>query len=221
MRNGWLTTDSIPNPVTSRVLLIPDDEQWIAIVCGAILELTAAYNWEQFGAKTPQECADRAWQMYLEFRDSKVEGHLIGEVVAYAGTTNPKPGKWLPCLGTSILRADFPELFTAIGTTFGAVDGFHFTIPDLRDNAIVGTGNQYTLGMMFGEQNHQLTVDELPSHAHSEIAAIDTLINGGLEAPASAATVFSSYTGYVGSDMGHNNIPPSLALDYYIVAKSG
>ena len=41
------------------------------------------------------------------------------------------PTGWLACNGASLLRASYPALFTAIGTTFGAVDGTHFTLPTI------------------------------------------------------------------------------------------
>lgn len=235
MRNAWLTTDSIPNPVTSRVLLIPDDEQWIAIVCGAILELTSAYNWEQFGTNTPQECADRAWQMYLEFRDSKGRVHMIGEFVPFAGATNPLPGLWLPCDGQSVLRADYPELFATIGTTYGFVDASHFNIPDLRKRTLVHVGTGYTLGTTVGAETVTLDWNQMPVHTHIDsmghnhgyTVPVTTVINGGLEAPASSTLPdpfgVTEY-GYVSLDnaglgQAHNNVQPSMPMNYFIVAK--
>lgn len=40
----------------------------------------------------------------------------------------------LQCNGASLLRTDFPNLFAKIGTTWGAVDGTHFTLPDYVTN---------------------------------------------------------------------------------------
>ena len=45
---------------------------------------------------------------------------------------NPK-GRWLFCDGREISRTDYPELFEAIGTTYGEGDGTTtFNIPDRR-----------------------------------------------------------------------------------------
>ena len=38
---------------------------------------------------------------------------------------------WFACDGASKIRADLPELFAAIGTTYGSVDGTHFNLPNL------------------------------------------------------------------------------------------
>ena len=50
-----------------------------------------------------------------------------GATMGYAGTGAPTG--YLLQNGASLLRADYPALFAAIGTTYGAVDGTHFTLP--------------------------------------------------------------------------------------------
>ena len=61
---------------------------------------------------------------------------IIGEVRSFAFSTVPT--KWLECNGASLLRADYPDLYSAIGTAFGTADGTHFNIPDLRGKFIRG-----------------------------------------------------------------------------------
>lgn len=53
----WLTPDDLPEGVTCRPLLIPDQEQIIAAIAGALLPLTYENNWQLFGAVTPAEIA--------------------------------------------------------------------------------------------------------------------------------------------------------------------
>lgn len=74
-----------------------------------------------------------------------------GGMVTFAGTT--APSGWLLCQGQSLLRADYPRLFGAIGTTYGSVDGTHFTLPDLQGRAVYGAGPHadVTLGDNEGE----------------------------------------------------------------------
>lgn len=63
-----------------------------------------------------------------------------GSVIDYAGSAAPIG--WLFCYGQSLLRAGtYANLFAAVGTSFGAVDGTHFNVPDLREMAIAGKGN--------------------------------------------------------------------------------
>jgi microcystin-dependent protein len=56
------------------------------------------------------------------------------------------PGGWLECDGSSLLRAGtYAALFAVIGTSWGSVDGTHFTIPDLRNRQLYGRGSLYPL----------------------------------------------------------------------------
>lgn len=65
----WLTPDEIPEGDTCRPLFIPDNSDWLAIVSGAILELTREWNWEQFGAVTPAEAAARMQELMQQYYD--------------------------------------------------------------------------------------------------------------------------------------------------------
>lgn len=54
----------------------------------------------------------------------------IGSTISFAGNT--VPDGWLYCDGTAISRTTYPQLFVAIGTTYGAGDGSTtFNLPDL------------------------------------------------------------------------------------------
>ncbi len=74
--------------------------------------------------------------------------------------TGTAPTGWLLCNGSSLLRADYADLFAVIGTTFGAVDGTHFTLPDMRNRAVFGLGSNTDTNVM-GETGGAVT------HTHS------------------------------------------------------
>ena len=58
--------------------------------------------------------------------------------VMYFATTIPPQG-WLKANGAAVSRADYSDLFTAIGTTFGEGDGTTtFNLPDLRGEFVRG-----------------------------------------------------------------------------------
>lgn len=59
-----------------------------------------------------------------------------GSMLAFGGTS--APAGWLLCDGTSYLRASQSALFAVIGTAYGAADGTHFNVPDLRGRFIRG-----------------------------------------------------------------------------------
>jgi microcystin-dependent protein len=52
-----------------------------------------------------------------------------GTMQSFGGPISNIPSGWLYCNGASVLRADYPELFAAIGTAWGAADGLHFNLP--------------------------------------------------------------------------------------------
>lgn len=90
-----------------------------------------------------------------------------GTVIPYAGPDTPNG--WFPCDGREVSRDEYPALFEAIGTTYGAGDGTTtFKLPDYRESALVGTGtratgvathDEYTLG--------QFKDDQFASHCHT------------------------------------------------------
>ncbi len=57
----------------------------------------------------------------------------------------PEPQRqmgWLMCNGSEVARTGYPELFSTIGTTYGAGDGTTtFNLPDLRGEFIRGLDN--------------------------------------------------------------------------------
>jgi microcystin-dependent protein len=108
-------------------------------------------------------------------------GAPVGAVMDYAGAT--LPAGWLSCAGQSINRADYPDLFTAIGTVYGSASGSTFNLPDCRGRVTAGvdsnvgglasrltTGmspNGTSLGATGGAQSVALTTAQLAAHTHT------------------------------------------------------
>lgn len=228
----WLTPDTIPTQNTCRALSIPDDPEWLAIVAGALYLLTQQDNWEQSGTGSVANCMARMTELFDEYSFNTGQCRVIGEIVAYAGAGTPYPTLWLVCDGTSLLRADYPDLFAVIGTAYGAVDGTHFNLPDLRDYVLVGAGSTYTLATPVGEAQHTLVTAEIPSHTHTDVGHVHTEITAtpsigaaitGVPVPSAIPGVGVTGSGSasltsVGGDGAHNNIQPSMPITYLIVA---
>ena len=65
----------------------------------------------------------------------------VGTIIAFAGEFTP--AGYQKCQGLSLVRATYPALFAAIGTTYGDGDdaGNTFATPDLRDKTVIGIGD--------------------------------------------------------------------------------
>lgn len=150
-----------------------------------------------------------------------------GDIVWSAGTTRTQA---LPALGGSYLRASYPALFAAIGTTYGAVDGTHFTMPNLGGRVVAGKEavatnittavsgfSGATLGATGGLQNHLLTIPEMPNHDHAQHP--NTQLSGGASVLQGAAgtTDFGQRTGFTGGGLAHRNVQPTIILNAFIL----
>lgn len=65
---GWLTPNNpTPTDYICRRLLIPDDLAFLTAVNGALLDLTYAYNWAQFGTMSPEDAAAAMFTMFTGY----------------------------------------------------------------------------------------------------------------------------------------------------------
>jgi microcystin-dependent protein len=166
----------------------------------------------------------------------------VGAVMAYAGKwdeTREIETGWMVCDGRILNAAEYPKLVEAIGESSGKLQ-----IPNLSGRMIIGTGTGIESDTQFtkralndhgGEENHKLTIDELPSHGHD---VIDPGHDHG-NVPTHEGVIgekgdkrsitswhlgnqktFKATTGLsvkkTGNDQAHNNMPPYWALHYLI-----
>jgi microcystin-dependent protein/adenosine/AMP kinase len=162
-----------------------------------------------------------------------------GTVLPYAGATAPTG--YLLSFGQSLVRSGtYADLFSAIGTTYGAVDATHFNVPDLRGRVAAGqddmggtSADRLTLlfdgdvlGQAGGSQSHTLTTAQLAAHTHGagtyEIQtggdAAQASDNGAVfrDGPLQNSTAVSGDSGSTGSGTAHNNVQPTIILNYII-----
>ena len=129
---------------------------------------------------------------------------VIGEVTTFAG--NYAPRDWAFCDGQLLSISSYTALFAIIGTTYGGDGRTTFALPDLRSRATMHAGQgpgltRYQLGERSGVERAPLSIAQMPSHQHT--------------LPPS-----SDLTGLTGGGGEHENVQPSLALNY-IVALTG
>jgi len=222
---GYLTADEIPTGTTCRVLFIPDSEQFVANVTGALLALTKASSYTLYGDLTTQEMAEANVEMFNKFCYQIGACRVVGEIIPFAGNSSPD-ANWLVCDGSRISIEDYATLWDVVGEAFGpAADGL-FYIPDLQCRVPVGTGtgpmaSDTHLGDTFGEEFHTLVEGELAEHAHTTGNSATALALAPGELPVLIPNIFTAYTGNTGSSTPHYNVQPSLGITYLIVAKNG
>ena len=224
-------TPSLVTPATEywcRRLVFPADFDLLIAIKGAILELTKSYNWEKFGTSEPRDIAKLMQVMYDDFVFSG--GCMIGMILPYI--TVYTPPNTLPCDGSQHDRVDYPMLYHVLPPPL-IVDADHFITPDLRDKFFIGAGGEHIALTEGGAKTVTLTANQMPVHTHTtqphvhgESIAVPTIINGGVEAPASAATPGAGTTGTAtvivddaGGGEAHENRPPFIALPYLVIAR--
>jgi microcystin-dependent protein len=94
----------------------------------------------------------------------------VGTIIDFAGSV--APSGFLLCDGSAVSRTKYSALLDVIGITYGPGDSLTtFTLPDFRGRVSVGVGQGVGLTLRnlaghAGEENHQLSVSELPAHNH-------------------------------------------------------
>jgi hypothetical protein len=113
---AWLTPDSIPEDDDCRPLSIPADSVWLALVSGALTELTKPYNWQKFGTLTVQETVDKMQA-------------IVDDYYASPCGSCTTPG------GYRVIRINSDghiEQLNSSGEWEASTDEYHLPLPDAR-----------------------------------------------------------------------------------------
>lgn len=109
----------------------------------------------------------------------------IGTIFWYA--KNSVPVGFLACDGSLVGRENYAELFSAIGTTFGAGDGSTtFALPDLRAKFIRGAGISGGYRASFGQTQEATGLASGISTSNDKFAIINVDKNSGSTSTATA-----------------------------------
>lgn len=138
------------------------------------------------------------------------------------------PKGWALCNGQLLPINQNQALFSLLGTTYGGDGRVNFGLPDLRGRTPMHMGGGHTLGERGGEQNHTLSISEIPQHTHvlnglsdngtTPIAAGNLLASAaGLYGPANSLTsLLPATVTNVGGSQPHQNMQPYLTLSFCI-----
>lgn len=170
------------------------------------------------------------------FSYSTIFPFVAGMVIPFAGSSAPTG--FLLCGGQAVSRTTYSDLFAVVGTTYGVGDGSStFNLPDLQGRVVAGkddmsgssanrltdqTGglNGDTLGDTGGTESHTLTTAQLPAHSHGTVVtavtpSFKTNTGDGGASVVQSISVSSGATN-TGSGSAHNNVQPTIILNYII-----
>lgn len=176
---------------------------------------------------------------------------FIGQIQAFG--FNFAPRGWALCNGQLLSIASNSALFSLLGTSFGGDGRTTFGLPDLRGRAPIHVGrgpglSNRSWGERGGQENHTLSLLEMPSHNHvvindgptkvpvstaagdvdtpeGAVLAANTSIEMYAEEPTQGAYLqvepgSPAQLGNSGGSQAHNNMQPYLAV-YYSIATQG
>lgn len=172
-----------------------------------------------------------------------MEGY-IGQILLFAGNFAPK--YWAFCQGQIMSISQNTALFSILGTTYGGNGQTTFALPDLQGRVPVGAGqgpglSTWALGQQQGVESVTLTTNQMPMHNHNfmvsnNFAATpaasgannylavsngtyggDTVVVNMYNTDTSPTDILGSKSiGISGGSLPHQNIQPSLGLNYII-----
>lgn len=210
---GWHTPETITGTTIIRPIVVP--VSLLEFVGGALNELIEPANWVEIGAVT----IDDVTQELHEMIDFFYSPFLIGAIMPFASEL-AVPDGWIILNGVGIESADilFPELYAVVPD--GWKGSGSITLPDMNGRSLVGYGTGYDIGEIGGEEEHTLTLSEMPSHGHSYDKAVPNIDVEGAGVPdiLAAGVLPNQDTSSSGGGEAHNNMPPFLAVVWAIFA---
>jgi microcystin-dependent protein len=217
VKNAAFTSQaaSLPTSIVSSVYVINGD-LWYNNSAGVAVQLTAGSSITS--ASSPLVPSGVVWE--------------------YAGISAPTG--FLLCDGSAVSRTTYASLFAAIGTNFGVGDGATtFNLPDHKGRTGVGAGTYTdtvsgsitrTLGTKLGAEKHVMLTNEMPLHTHTDSGHThgtpfqNSGVSGGAPAGFGTAVIVggtnttsaNAAIQNTGGDLPHNNMQPSLVVNYII-----
>lgn len=179
----------------------------------------------------------------LSLRKVVIHGVSQGHGSAFAGelratASEVAPTGWMMSQGQSLLRAEYPRLYSAIGVRYGAVDSLHFNTPDTRGRNLIGRDASQAIFDTLGETGGTLLHKHNEGTLHAAIGAVAGRVDSIGYAPGQArpdgrgpASItnyaitggnlgneksFNHYTPVYGHTSETNHLDPFIVVNYII-----
>lgn len=203
--DGTPIPDNLSGEIVERIIRL--DSALLYLVTGALSFVADREPLEQTGTLTVDSTREALSQMLWDYLTGEpMPQYIVGEYKMLS--FKPAPDGWIQCNGQIVLQADYPELYAVIGGNFntGGEAGNEFRIPLFDTRSPVGSPVGAVQPVShYGEDEHTLTVAELPSHSHRQTGLTNS-------------QVLVEYTGVTGGNfrgaggVGSNGTQPSLTL---------
>ena len=162
---------------------------------------------------------------------------FLGEIRMFGfGRT---PSGWQACDGSLLPISEYSDLFILLGTTYGGDGTETFGVPDLRGRVPLHQGqgpglSARIIGQVDGTETVTLVPTQMPAHTHPLLAtsaAATALTPGVATLPgavsgdtfyvtditgATSAAMSAQSTGLAGGSQPHDNLMPTLTVQYCI-----
>ena len=135
----------------------------------------------------------------------------VGNIMIWPSNTPPQ--NYLMADGSSYSISAYPQLYSAIGTTYGG-SGSNFNVPNMNQSAMpyYDTNTNINYGSFSGSANLSLNVNQLPTHTHSGTnasishthLAYPSSTNFTIQGTTTGGTSVSPYANYV---VNLNSVP--------------
>lgn len=174
-----------------------------------------------------QQLMSAPYARVSQFAQTALHGVPPGTVVPYAGSGSSAPEGWEFCNGQALdgNNPKYIALWNAIKTTYGGTGQESFLVPDLRGRTAIGAGQgqgltNRILASKIGAETHTLTIAEMPSHTHGyfDLWQKDERSDDANDRSVAhfEETREDRKTDATGGSQPHNNMQPSLVLNYII-----